>query len=394
MTSPTTPPDIQQENKTLSWKYRFVLPLKTAFEVGISTNPRKEINSRKHDVWLVRYGLLAIITLLQIILFAGLEAPWITPIDQVWTWNLKRFVDPKLDISVLLIISLAVLAATVIAYLISRFAAVKLASNLPNELNFTKILSLYCAIISVAVYCIASLILQGISWLFHVRLSIVGVPVMVYTVFPLGIFIIFWMNRVFELAGISKKKNRLIIRGLLTFYIVIPCTASTIFIGEYLSHSKTAQTEYIQRIRNTPIDAVVQSCDPVDHKIICLVTMWPVTWQDFEFMGEWKLGKIDSKDKFIVSSDWLPKREHEQHFSIISISANTEITLEVSGQQDQVCAKDPGGIQASDLFFLTKGRNKKMQQMTPHEFKIRIQNMKPYFVDIVQDACQRIEHST
>ncbi len=144
----------------------------------------------------------------------------------------------------------------------------------------------------------------------------------------------------------------------------------------------------IFKARQSPITGVVQICDAEIDTISCAVTLWPGPWQDWELIGSWKLGAFDDKDRE-KESIWKIPSENGNHFSMISINALKDTTVEISAPRDQICGNNGSiNVKETDILFKVAGRKRGVEQMISDEARIHIENQKPFFSEKIKIACK------
>jgi hypothetical protein len=363
-------------------------PLKAAIRVLRAPDPIKAAGD-ENDSWFGIFVALAFIMIIaMMVLLAADGAPFVDPWSSIWRDKFAFFVVPSYNWPVLLRSAAYVICACTIGYLGTLAAGLDLSGRARATRKQAIRLAGYAGLGAVAAYAATLLLLTALGWiLFALKLHIFvfqWMTIAAVVVLPLTTWAIVRIFRRTSLPGNKSVLSPLTI----SMTAITTCALGAIFIMDGLTEAFVEHGRTVNSVRNTPTAAVVQTCAKTSSDVVCAVTLFPAKWQDYELIGDWKLGN-DLKASGMQAGRfrWHPAKDAERQFPMITLESRKDITVEIRIAADLVCTGAGTHITKDDQFFAVQGRVLGEQRTAPQEMRLLIGNAAPGFAEMMKQVC-------
>lgn len=373
----------------VEWAMVILPPLRTALTVMTATDPLLAVQDEKHSQYGLPIAVAVVMTVATVLLLASDGAPFVGPFDALWTYKLEPHVVPSVNWPVLLWCFAYVVIAWLVAVAATVLAGLKLNNGVVARRRLVIRFTGYAALCAACAYLATSLLIVAIGWSLHF--------LKVYT-FMLGWM---WLAPLLVIPSTTFALRKVFLRTALphaggvlwplsvSMAVIASSVISSIWIMNELAEASLAHGRTVNVIRNTPTAAVVQTCTRTGADIACAVTLFPAKWQDYELIGDWKLGKVvDAKTGHQKRFTWRILSEHDNVFPVVTLHAEQDTTVEIRITRSQVCNGQDTKVDTSDRFFAIQGRVRGQQRVVPQEMRLRIDNPEPGFVNMMHQACR------
>ena len=390
MSIPAAPPPQASAVPPKDWMDFFLgaIPsFKTALRVLRSPDPLTTAAQEKH-AWLGFYTalLLLMATAMGVIIAADM-APYLNPWNALWTAKFAFFIVPSYDWPVLISCALCVLGALAIAVLASWLVGMQLGDGSTVPKDQVRNLAGYAAMGAAGTYALSLFLVSATGWM----LSAFGIQVFIFNWLGLAAIaaIVFttWQIRTLFLRTSLPKKSGWWLPVTISTTTILTCTLGAIFVMNCLTEGFATYGRTVNRARAAPTAAMVQNCAKISTDIVCAITVFPKKWQDYELIGDWRLGTRTSGDKFQSHSSWHPAKETDRAFALIKIASNQDITVEIRIATSIVCKPGGSHLADSDQFFAVQGRVLGETHNAPQKMYILINNANTGFAASLKNAC-------
>lgn len=364
-------------------------PFKSALKILRSPSPLTAAGQERHS-WYGMYVALSLVMLFaMVILLASDGAPFVDPWSSLWTYKFEFHVFPSRNWPVLIrCASYAVLACSV-GYLGSLLAGLQLHAGARATRAHTIRLAGYAALFCGFIYVLTLLLIFAIGWVLYllkIRVYIFGwMTIAAVALLPVTTW---GSTRIFRRT--SSLQNASMMPALtISMTTVTMCAVGAIFIMDGLADASIKQGRMVNSARNTPTAAVVQTCAKASADLICAITLFPAKWQDYELIGDWKLGSVpDTSGIHKPHFYWHPQKQADREFALVDVDSHKDITVEIRIPMNAVCKPDGTNIAIDDQFFSVQGRVRGEQRNAPQDMRIHIENGAPAFIDMVTQVCR------
>lgn len=360
-----------------------------AFQVLKNINPLDVIKASGIKLYGLPIALLMLMLVAWIILLAGESVPFNSPYDAVWTYKFEQFYPPKKGSWVVLWALLGVL----IPYLFVNLVCLAVAGYL-NDWQRTKetvhlaLLAGYTVMAVLFTFILTLLLVTGAGWLaslfnshfFVLRWLIVSTCLLL----PLTTWGIL---KILQRTP-ATHKPKLVGALLISCVTLLGSTWGALYTIDYLTKAMLSQGSKVNGARNAPTGAVVQECLKDATDIVCAVTLFPSKWQDYELIGDWKLGSVDDKRNHHVHSTWSSAKEADRKYALLHLEAGKDLTVEIRSQLSSLCTAGKATVKKDDIFFIVRGRIRGVQHLLPQEMRLRVDNMNNSFSAMLDKACE------
>lgn len=386
----TTPPAAQELNAdTLGWWWNLFPPLAAMHLALRATDPVAQLRAMKYSAPWTFATLLLAMALTMLVVLAGEYAPFVDPLTGLWDFKFKSLVEPTVDWGVLVPCGLIALAAAVIVQFVAWAMGRALTAAPPGHRPEGTPLASYSAL-AATIFCLLVLVsihvLGWVSSLLKLHVFVIGwISLMPFFATP---FAALGLYRVYRRTPFAKKAG-LKAAALISCGAIFACTTGGLLIMERLSAASTEQGRAVNGARALPTAAVVQSCALSDPNIVCAITLFPAQWQDYELIGDWELGTVDSKGGKVVRRPmrWRPAQAADRVLALVPLEAGKDVTVEVSVPSAVACGEQGIAISNDDRFFFMRGRVRGQLRTSGMELRLRIDNAPEGLADLVKPQC-------
>lgn len=391
----TTPPTVSQpqSDDTTPTDIKEILlgalpPLKAGIRVLKSTNPFKAAREETHTWWGTCVALGLIMVFAMLVILASDSAPNVNPWTSLWTLKFRLNVEPEFNWPVLLQCALYALSACIIGYLTSCLGGLQLSGGASATRTHAIRLAGYAALGAAFSYLVVLVLVLALGWVLYAlnfRIFVYGwMTLAAVVVLPLTT----WGIRKVFLRTPLPMKTSILTPLAISMATITSCALAAILIDDVLTDAWIKQGRTVNNIRGTPTAATVQACARASEDIVCAITLFPTKWQDYELIGDWKLGSVPKVDgKHQARFEWRPVKESEHQFARISLESQKDVTVEIRTAASVACKASGTTVIDDDRFFAVSGRILGVQQTAPQEMRVRIDNAASGFVDLMKDAC-------
>jgi hypothetical protein len=353
-----------------------------------SQDPLTISGQQKHSWYGTFVALVLIMMFAMLLILASDGAPFVSPWTSLWTNKFEFNVMPSRNWPVLGACAGYAILACVVSYVGSMLAGVQLNGGTKGTRRKAIRLANYAALGAAFAYVVTLLVIGALGWILSALkfrifmfgwMTIAGVVLLPVTTWGIA--------KIFRRTSLLRKSS---IFPPLTISIttITMCAIGAIFIMDGLTDALLKQGRAINGARNTPTAAVVQTCAKVSIDIVCAVTLFPTKWQDYELIGDWKLGNvINPNARHQAHFYWHPAKEADRNFALVNLESRKDTTVEIRIAANLICRPDGTSIADSDQFFTVQGRVHGEQHNAPQEMRIRIDNEVPRFVNIMKEVC-------
>lgn len=373
--------------ETEGW-WRLLPPLAAAFIALRAPNPLTAIkNAGIANTFWAFFALLAIMVVEILVIIAGVNAPYVDPITQIWDYNFKLYWDSELDWKILLVCIWYTLGACFFAFIVSALLGYRL-GGLPSEKKKSTLLGIYCALGTAFVCLIVTLCIYGMSWIFRLLnlhiFTLLWLSLAVLTTLP---FTTFWLHRIFHRAGFVASKRWSAAFAISVATSIVGASAG-MQIEAYLNSSLLDHGRQVNKARSTPTPAIVQMCTFNDKDIVCAITLFPSRWQGYELIGAWSMSKKIDQDPQDAGNRWLPSIGDDHVLPIISVDGGKDLTVELHMPLNKACGPQGSLIENEERYFFVNGRVKGVHQ-SPQRMRISIDTSGSGLGDMIGDECRK-----
>jgi hypothetical protein len=249
-------------------------------------------------------------------------------------------------------------------------------------------LTRFSTIGAVLIYILALLLVYAIGWalfLFKVYISVFlwMTAAAILAVPAAAVFL--W--RVFQRTPLPKPWQ---FHGamVIAIYTYVASACGAMLVMKVLDDGMSSYGQEVNRARQLPIASVAQACEQSGDMIACAITLYPVRWQSYELIGNWRLGVVDEQGKVHAQVNWKPNGSDGQHFPIVPVEADKNSTVEIHVPVTAACGAQTA-LTRMHNFFTVKARIRDIQRLVSDEIRIRVDNMPPVFFDMVKAACPK-----
>ena len=362
-------------------------PLKAAVKVLRAADPLTAAGAGKHSWFGSLIALLILMLLAMLVMLAGDSAPFVDPVTSLWTNKFEFNVTPTLNWPVLVKSGLCVVFACMVSYLTSYLAGWQLNDwKWATRKNAVR-LARFAGLATALAYLVVLLLISVLGWILYLlkfRIFFFGWMTMGAVV--LLPFTTWGIAKVFRRTSLPQKSSILPPLAI-SVATIITCATGAVFIMDGLTQALLKQGRTVNSARNTPTAAVVQTCAKATADIVCAVTLFPTKWQDYELIGEWKLGSVNSDGTHKARFYWHPAKETDRQFAFVTLGSRKEVTVEIRIDATLICKTGNTNISNDDKFFLVQGRVLGEQHNSPQEMRLRIDNTDFEFVKIMKQVC-------
>lgn len=363
-------------------------PLRAAFKVLLDPDPLAAAGRENHSWYGTLIALCLIMTFAMLVILAGDSAPFVNPFTALWTNKFEFNIIPSPNWPVLIRSASFAIFACVFSYIVSCICGKLLNSWAGENDKHAVRLAGYAALAAASGHAAMLLLISAFGWVlyfikFHIYvlgwMTIASVVLIPCTTWAIA--------KVFRRTSLVQRMNILLPLAI-SMTTIMACTCGAIFIMKGLSESLMKQGRTVNNMRSIPTAAVVQTCAKTSADVVCAITLFPRKWQDYELIGEWKLGNVTNPNATHQAHFyWHPAKETDRKFALVTLDSGKEITVEISIEANLVCKADGTNIANDDLFFAMKGRVIGIQKNVSQEIRLRIDNAEPAFVDIMKQVC-------
>lgn len=363
-------------------------PLKAALKVLRSPTPLKTLTQEKHSWYGLPVALCLIMVFAILLILANEGAPFVDPWTSLWTNKFELNVTPVLNWPVLLRCAGYVISACAISYGGSILAGFQL--NEGSSANRQKAIRLagYASLAAASIYVVILLVIFALGWILYFlkfRIFIFGwMTIAAVALLPITTW---GISKVFRRTTLPRSSSFLPPLTI-SMTTITMCALGAIFVMDGLADASRKQGRAVNSARNNPTAAVVQTCNKLATDVVCAVTLFPTKWQDYELIGDWKLGTILSTNSgHQARFYWHPVKEADHEFALVNVESRKDITIEIRIATNIVCIHGDTNITKDDQFFAVQGRVRGEQRNAPQEMRVRIDNGEPSFENIIKQVC-------
>ncbi|MED5614525.1 hypothetical protein [Janthinobacterium sp. P210005] len=387
MSTPSTSPDPQLKTP-IEYLLSAVPPLKAAFKVLKSPQPLAAIGLENHSWYGMPIALFLIMIFAISILIAGDGAPFVDPFTAIWTYKFELHIFPVRNWTVLILSTMYAVLAWVCSYIAIFLAGTLLNGGISGTNKQALRLAGYAALAIACGYAVVLFVFSALGWIlyfFKIRIYIWGwMAIATVILIP---FATWGVAKAFRRTSLINNSS-ILPPLVISTTTILACALGAIFIMETLNEAFMKQGRTVNNLRSTPTAAIVQTCARESTDIVCAVTLFPIKWQDYELIGDWKLGNITNPNATHQARFyWHPAKETDRKFALVTLESRKDVTVEIRTEANRVCKTDNTQVANDDRFFAIKGRVLGIQQNAVQEMRLRIDNAEPSFVDIMKQVC-------
>jgi len=391
MTPPVDPASQTSANSLPSFEELLlgvIPPLKAALIVWRSPTPATSAAAQKYS----KYGLPLAIALLMAmaiaLLVASDGAPFVAPWTSLWTYKFELHVNPSYDWEVLAWCIGYSLGAYVVAGIVTWLIGLMLRRWLGGANPPGVRLAAYAALGALGIYLAAQLLALSAGWILYA----LNVPVFIFGWLAIAAILALplatWgIRRLFRRATLSVNVG-IIFPLVISTATILSSVLAASFIIEELSDAAMARGREVNVMRSTPMPVIAQNCVKASEDVVCAFSLFPGQWQGYELIGDWRLGAVPSLQAgHQARFDWRLPEEAGRVFGLAKLEAEKDMTLELRTSAARLCTKEGTQLRTDEMFFSVLGRVLGVQRNAPQDLRLRIDNVKGGFVEMVKKAC-------
>ncbi len=375
-----------------SWWNFFFPQLSLSMDVVIYDKPSSDLIEKKYSKFQSFWALFATIAVLTTIYLITLKAPSLNP-KQTYLIYFRPFIAPDINFEVASVVIFGALISAFIPFSMAIYVAKKLGESASDKAIGVQPLIVLTTITGVSIFSVSLLITLGVVYLLNwLGYSTIMEYYLAHCILITPIGLTWWFKRFFIKNGFKNNFDTLLRAFLIAGYLSVPAVINAEFINFYLFKEKNKieqeNKKKIEEARKTPIPAEIEMCEIHQKNISCAIILRSRELQDFELIGNWRLGDEISTKK---SSQyiWQAQSDSSKHFQLVSIDENKSKTIELSIPIDRICINKHSLVNAEDVLFTARGRRKYVNEKFSEGFGIKIDNKFSSFQNMLEEVCTR-----